>query len=199
MDHDFVLVVDPIDGTRSFAAGDPVWAVSVRARPIGSGRSSASSTRRLSTKPMLPSRISGATLNGQGDCRLASMRNSTPRRGLPGLWALHSDCGMQVLILNFCREFLRWRCASQGLLQGRWMLPSFPPMRRIGDIAACDLILTEAGGRLMNLRGRQPLYNRVHTLHGELVAGPDVLLTHFRAAAGPCRHVISFGPLPVFC
>ncbi len=52
------------------------------------------------------------------------------------------------------------------------------------DLAACDLIVTEAGGRLINLRGRQPLYNRAHTSHDELVAGPDALLNHFTAATG---------------
>ena len=53
------------------------------------------------------------------------------------------------------------------------------------DIAACDLIVTEAGGAIVGAcAARQPLYNRVHTLHGELAAGPEALLEHFTAAIG---------------
>jgi myo-inositol-1(or 4)-monophosphatase len=38
------------------------------------------------------------------------------------------------------------------------------------DIAAADLILREAGGLLTDLAGRQPVYNRPETSHGEMIA-----------------------------
>jgi myo-inositol-1(or 4)-monophosphatase len=38
------------------------------------------------------------------------------------------------------------------------------------DIAAADLILREAGGLLTDLAGRQLVYNRPETSHGEMIA-----------------------------
>jgi myo-inositol-1(or 4)-monophosphatase len=39
------------------------------------------------------------------------------------------------------------------------------------DLAACDLLVHEAGGRLTDLDGNPPLYNRETTRHGVLAAG----------------------------
>ncbi len=112
-----------------------------------------------------------------------AIHNSMLQRVSRGRWASHSDCEIPVLILNCCHEFLRWRCdpaAAAGALD----VALISANAQDWDLAACDLIVTEAGGRLINLRGKQPLYNRVHTLHGELIAGPEALLTHFTAGAG---------------
>jgi myo-inositol-1(or 4)-monophosphatase len=39
------------------------------------------------------------------------------------------------------------------------------------DLAACDLLVHEAGGRLTDLDGNPPVYNRETTRHGVLAAG----------------------------
>ncbi len=182
MDHDFVLVVDPIDGTRSFAAGDPVWAVSValvhRQRPvIGVVHAPALDETYVAVKD------SGATLNGQAIAvsRHAQFDAATRVAGPLGFAQRLRNAGLDFELLPRIPSLaVRISRVAAGALD----VALISANAQDWDIAACDLILTEAGGRLMNLRGRQPLYNRVHTLHGELVAGPDVLLTHFRAAAG---------------
>ena len=56
------------------------------------------------------------------------------------------------------------------------------------DLAAADLILHEAGGGLLDERGRAPTYAGRDTVHGALVAGSGELLAdHGRNHAGHPR------------
>ena len=55
------------------------------------------------------------------------------------------------------------------------------------DIAAADLILHEAGGRLTSLYGREIRYNRSSTQHGELIAGPHQILSQITGAMMQAR------------
>jgi myo-inositol-1(or 4)-monophosphatase len=45
------------------------------------------------------------------------------------------------------------------------------PRAQDWDLAACDLLVHEAGGRLTGLEGKAPVYNRSTLRHGALVAG----------------------------
>jgi myo-inositol-1(or 4)-monophosphatase len=61
------------------------------------------------------------------------------------------------------------------------------------DLAAADLILREAGGKLLNSSGECPAYAGATVAHGALVAGSgellyimaDVIARHARSASGP--------------
>jgi myo-inositol-1(or 4)-monophosphatase len=182
MEHDFVFVVDPIDGTRSFAAGDPVWAVSIalvhRQRPIiGVVHAPALDETYVAVKD------SGARLNGQAISvsRHPQFDAATRVAGPSGFAQRLRKSGLDFeLVPRIPSLAVRISKVAAGVLD----VALISANAQDWDLAACDLIVTEAGGRLINLRGRQPLYNRVHTLHGELVAGPGTLLTHFTAAAG---------------
>ena len=44
------------------------------------------------------------------------------------------------------------------------------------DLAAADLILSEAGGRLLDEKGGRPVYGGAEVRHGALVAGSGDLL-----------------------
>jgi myo-inositol-1(or 4)-monophosphatase len=44
------------------------------------------------------------------------------------------------------------------------------------DLAAADLILSEAGGRVVDESGRQPIYGNAVTSHEALAAGSGALL-----------------------
>jgi myo-inositol-1(or 4)-monophosphatase len=50
------------------------------------------------------------------------------------------------------------------------------------DLAAADLILSRAGGRILNASMTQPLYAREDTAHGVLVAGSAGLLENLASA-----------------
>jgi myo-inositol-1(or 4)-monophosphatase len=182
MDRDFVLVVDPIDGTRSFAAGNPVWAVSValvhRQRPIiGVVHAPALAETYVAVKD------AGARLNGQPIevSRRQQFDAETLVGGPFGFAQRLRHAGLEFELLPKIPSLaVRVSKVAAGALDAALISANAHDW----DLAACDLIVTEAGGRLINLRGRQPLYNRIHTLHGELAAGPEALLTQFTAAAG---------------
>jgi len=108
LDRRRVLIVDPIDGTRGYAAGDARWAVSIAlvedGRPIagvvhapamgetftaerGGG---AFLTRRRSRFPLAPGSI----------CARASPRPSRPR----------PSCSASACCFRRSRAFRRWRC-----------------------------------------------------------------------------------------
>lgn len=182
LDHDMVLIVDPIDGTRSFATGDPVWAISIalvrRNRPvIGIVHAPALAETYVAVKN------SGARLNGAAIS--VSSRPVLDQQAMVG-----GPYGFAQRLRKSGLEFellpripsLAVRLAKVGA--GAIDVALVSANAQDWDIAASDLIVSEAGGRLINLRGRGPLYNRTHTLHGELVAGGEPLLAQIIAAAG---------------
>ncbi|QAY97304.1 3'(2'),5'-bisphosphate nucleotidase CysQ [Methylovirgula ligni] len=181
-DGELVLVVDPIDGTRAFATGNPVWAVSValvdRHRPvIGIVHAPALAETYVGVKD------AGARLNGRAIevSRRRSFDAEAMVGGPFGFAQRLRSAGLEFELLPKIPSLaVRVSKVAAGALDAALISANAHDW----DIAACDLIVTEAGGTLRSLRGRQPLYNRVHTMHGELVAGPEVLLAQLAAADG---------------
>lgn len=181
LDRDLVLVVDPIDGTRSFAAGGPVWAVSIalvhQQRPVvGVVHAPALAETYAAVKG------GGARLNN-------TAIEVSRRRTFDAEVLVGGPFGFAQRLRNAGLEFellpkipslaVRISKVAAGAIDAALVSANAHDW----DLAACDLIVTEAGGQLISLRGHRPLYNRVHTLHGELAAGPEALLTQFMAAA----------------
>jgi myo-inositol-1(or 4)-monophosphatase len=61
---------------------------------------------------------------------------------------------------------------AQGVLDASFVKPN----SRDWDLAAADLILAEAGGRIVNAKGEEPLYATLAARHGPLAAGSGALL-----------------------
>ena len=183
--QDLVLVIDPIDGTKGFAAGLPTWAVAValvfRSRPIvGIVHAPAVSQTYVAVQSC------GARLNDR-EIHVSE---------LPKLQAGAKVAGPQRLAQNL---------HSVGLSFD--LLPKIPSLAlRIAhvaaggldaalvsenshdwDIAAADLILREAGGLLTSLDGDAPTYNRRDTRHGILVAAPLPIVAQIHAAVSHPR------------
>lgn len=182
LDHETVFVVDPIDGTRSFAAGDAVWAVSIALvrhhRPIiGIVYAPALGETYVAVKG------NGARLNGQAvsvSCRQSFNAEATVG-GPFGFAQRLRKSGLDFdLVPRIPSLAVRIVKVAAGTLDAALISANAQDW----DIAASDLIVSEAGGRLINLRGREPLYNRTHTLHGELVAASEPLLAEVISTAG---------------
>ncbi len=182
LDRDIVLVVDPIDGTRSFASGNPVWAVSFalvhnHGPVIGIVHAPALNETYVAV------RDGGARLNARPIAVSERQHfDAAARVGGPSGFAQRlRNTGVEFeLTAKIPSLAVRVAKVASGALDAALISANAHDW----DVAACDLIVTEAGGRLINLRGRQLLYNRVHTLHGELIAGPAPLLAQFTAAVG---------------
>jgi myo-inositol-1(or 4)-monophosphatase len=163
-----VFVVDPIDGTRGFLAGEAEWTVSLAVVEDGRPVAAALFAPALGTM-FEASAGGGASRNG------VSLRAST-RTEIAGA----NLAGSRRLV----REILETSSIS---LEYRGFVPSLAyrfalvaagevdvAVARRGaydwDLAAADLLVQEAGGRLADLDGDRPRYNGPNRRHAALVA-----------------------------
>lgn len=166
------FVVDPIDGTRGFLEGLRSWCVSVAV--VEDGRTLAGVLECPATEKTywaLPGE--GAFLNGR---RIAVRRPA----------AMVEIGGPKPLIALMPAEWqgrlsrvpyipsLAYRLAM--VANGRLDATFVKPNAHDWDIAAADLILREAGGALLDRKGRAPRYAGEVIQHGALVAGSGELL-----------------------
>lgn len=183
--QDLVFVVDPIDGTRGFAAGERAWAVSVavvhRQRPvIGVVYAPALGETYVAV------RNGGAQLNGR-DIQCSA------RKGLDASALVAGPLSMAGELRGVGLEFdllpkipslaLRIAKVAAGTLDAGLVSANSNDW----DLAAADLIVREAGGRLTSLFGRELFYNRVGTQHGELIAGSTLILNQITSAMMQAR------------
>jgi myo-inositol-1(or 4)-monophosphatase len=161
-----VWVVDPIDGTRAFLAGDADWAVSAalieRGRPIAAalcapvtGDLFVASVGRGATQ-------NGATISARATTSLSGARVAGPRPMLDALGRIgHFERVPRIRSLA-----LRFARAANGDIDAALASTDSNDW----DLAAADLLVHEAGGLLTGFDGRAPVYNLPDPVHGALVA-----------------------------
>lgn len=174
-------IVDPIDGTRNYLGGHDEWCVSVAlvedAAPV-----LAAVFAPASDEFFFAVRGRGTTLNGKavqaaGGSALDFSRVAGPK---PMVERLHTPGGdiklhprIGSLALRICR-------VADGVLDAAFAGGNSHDW----DLAAADLIVQEADGRMSDLSGDPILYNRREVTHGVLVAaGRDrhaSIVAHFR-------------------
>ncbi len=177
--RDLVWVVDPIDGTRAFMAGIPDWCVCiallsanvpvlgiVHAPALGLAPAGADGG---ATYEALAG--GGATLNGvairAASGPLASPRIAGPKPMLEAL-SQHLALAPQPRVPSLALRLAR---VADGSLDGGVVSPD----ARDWDLAAADLIVSEAGGTVTTLDGAKLAYNRPRPVHATLVvAGADL-------------------------
>ncbi len=161
------FVVDPIDGTKAFIDGRECWCVS--AAIVEDGKSLAG----VLDCPALNEKFEAQ----RGACsRLNGMVLQVTEPGL-----LPKIAGAKAFLNAYCEATghelehmhhvpsLAYRVA---MIACRKMDATFiKPNAHDWDLAAADLILTEAGGEILRVDGSRPQYARADTRHGTLVAG----------------------------
>jgi myo-inositol-1(or 4)-monophosphatase len=181
-----LLVVDPIDGTRAFVAGDPRWAVSVAlvvdARPVAGVVHAPALDETYAA-----ARGAGASLNGT---RIAVAGASDPRRYTaagprPILEAMGRKLGATIDIVPRVPSLAYRLCmAARGAVHFAVAAQNSHDW----DIAAADLLLEEAGGRLTDGSSERLLYNTRQIRRSALLGAPEQLaprlLGAFRDAIG---------------
>jgi myo-inositol-1(or 4)-monophosphatase len=180
LSKDIVLVVDPIDGTREFMRGHGVWAIAIalveEGRPlIGVVHAPALRETYVAAKG------AGARLNGAAIevSKLAAI-GAGARVAAPVLLAERlREAGLQFALQPKIPSLaLRIANVASGALDAGFASEN----ARDWDIAAADLILHEAGGRLASLDGCEIVYNRSNTRHGLLTAAPAQIHAEVNAA-----------------
>jgi myo-inositol-1(or 4)-monophosphatase len=161
-----VLIVDPIDGTRAFLAGDPRWAVAialvVEGRPVAGVVHAPALDETYAAARGRGATLNGATIAVSARTTLDHARIAGPK---PMVDAIGRAAG-----LSFDHQpkipSLAYRMAL--LARGAIDLALASEKSHDWDIAAADLILEEAGGRLVEAKGQPLVYNRAQTRHGAL-------------------------------
>jgi myo-inositol-1(or 4)-monophosphatase len=181
-----VWIVDPIDGTRGYLAGREDWCVSVAlvedASPV-----LAAVFVPASDEFFFAMRGQGAALNDMPVCaatgtELDFSRVAGPK---PLVERLSRSAGDIVLHPRIGSLALRLCRVAQGSLDAAFA----GGQSRDWDLAAANLIVQEANGRMTALSGDTILYNRREVTHGVLVAaGRDRharIVGHFKSRPLP--------------
>lgn len=167
LERPLTWVVDPIDGTRAYLNHQPDWSVSVAlvsdGLPVlGAVYAPASDEFYFAT------RDGGVTLNAAApraapgtELDLARMAGPKPlvERLEPEAAGTASHLRIGSLALRLCR-----------VADGRIDAAFAGGHSRDWDLAAADVIVHEAGGKMTALTGEPLVYNRADVTHGLLVA-----------------------------
>ncbi len=165
-----LFIVDPIDGTRAFMAGDPRWGVSVALVEAGTP------TIGILHMPALAQTFTA--ILGQG----AFLNEHPIKVSQAKVLAGGRFAGPQPLLERFARTgepispkgkvpSLAYRIALVAAGEIEAGLAS--TNAHDWDIAAADLIVHEAGGFLADMQGKRPAYNQLLPKHGILAAAPE--------------------------
>jgi myo-inositol-1(or 4)-monophosphatase len=176
-----IFVVDPIDGTRSFASGHPYWAIALAlvqdGRPLfGVVHAPALGETYVAVKG------AGARLNGEiiKVSKRMTLRPDAKVAAPASLAAELRKSGLEFTLQPRIPSLaMRIVLVASGALDAGFAAENAHDW----DIAAADLILEEAGGRLASLDGQTLTYNRGETRHGVLTAAPAQIHAEVNAAA----------------
>jgi myo-inositol-1(or 4)-monophosphatase len=173
-----VWVVDPIDGTRAFVEGIPTWCISVAL--VEDGRPLLGAVYNPSTGECFRARRGGgAELGGR------PIRARANGAAINGAHVVGPRPVMEALAATGLRRgdsiyALAYRLVS--VADGRIDAAISSGRAKDWDIAAADVILAEAGARLVQMDGATPVYNRPVPAHQPLVAATEPLNAALRAA-----------------
>lgn len=166
------FVVDPIDGTKAFIDGRDVWCVSVavveNGRPLCGVLDCPAKGEVYAATLGGGSRKDGQTLSiGEpaGELKVAGPKHFT----VP----FANSQEKRVEAVGHVPS-LAYRIAM--IAAGRISATFVKPNAHDWDIAAADLILSEAGGMLVKSDGKRPLFGMQTVSHGVLAAGHPKLI-----------------------
>ena len=174
-----VFIVDPIDGTRAFMEGRDTWVVS--AAITEHGRSLAGVLYAPSLDELYIADASGRVEKNGAALRVIEhdrpARVSAADDMMKRFGASLGDTERLSRIPS-----LAYRLAM--IADGRLDATIVKPNAHDWDLAAADLILTNAGGGVRDVRGEAPLYNLPTPRHGVLFAARHDLLAPLVERAG---------------
>ncbi len=172
LQHRRIFIVDPIDGTRAFVRGDEDWTVSLAivedGRPIAAAVFCPPREELFVASLGGGTRLNGTTVRTSGATHLAGARIAGPKGFVRS--TTFTDAGIEPVPLV---HSLAYRISL--VAAGRLDAAAASSKACDWDVAAADLLVQEAGGRLTDLDGRPVVYNRETVRHPPLVASTPVL------------------------
>ncbi len=184
-------IVDPIDGTRDFVRGNPLWSVLIGLE-VGDQLNGDPSTKEIVAGvvhlPLLnqtcwASRGDGAFRN---DTRLHVSPIDDPRQAVISVNSINriADLPFAKNLLDWCQQFWAMRCLGgtpDAIMLAAGEIDAWiEPKVAAWDLAAVSVILEEAGARFFSFRGERTIH------HGNAIActpGLESELRNFVAAS----------------
>ena len=171
-----VWVVDPLDGTRDFIAGRPEFVVSVAlvedTKPVIGIIYNPVTEELFTAVKDQPSQLDGSVISCSTKLQLSESAIYVSRSETrAGLWEQYKDLFKKQVVCGSVAYKLAHIAASHGDL-----FVSLKP-KNDWDICAGDLIIRNAGGKLINRKSDTMRYNTAVPFipHG-LIAGPSQLV-----------------------
>ncbi|MGB7286502.1 MAG: 3'(2'),5'-bisphosphate nucleotidase CysQ [Salaquimonas sp.] len=161
-----LFVVDPIDGTRGFLAGNKQWCISIgiveNTRPIAGALECPALNEHFTA-----SKGFGAYLNGSKMDQLVSHAIGTITGSRKLNEVMSDDNQLTAKVLPFVPS-LAYRLAmvAKGSLDGAVARPGAHDW----DLAAAHILLDEAGGKMTDILGTERRYNQPNPKSGSLLA-----------------------------
>ncbi len=186
-------IVDPVDGTRNFVRGVPLWATLVACEEV-----SASGSQVVAAAVGIPALDEwyDAVLGGGARCNGTPIRVSTVDRLDQSLWCFETPgkwwdrAGIAGVFSDLAGTVALARGLSDAyghmlVASGRAEL-MIEPSLSIWDVAATSLVVTEAGGRFSDLAGRPSITSQNAVVSNGRVheAALDLIRRH-RKTSGP--------------
>ena len=182
-------VVDPIDGTKNFVRGVPVWATLIALvvnDEVVVGVVSAPALGRRWWASLGGGAFAGKSLMSPSPCRVSEVERledaSLSYASISG-WVEAGQGQEFVDLLRTC-----WRTRAYGDFWSYMLLAeggvdiACEPELALHDMAACSIVVTEAGGRFTDLEGRPgPHGAGAYATNGRL---HDTVLAQLRPAGG---------------
>ena len=153
-------VIDPIDGTKSFVRGVPVWATLIAlmdGATVGAGLVSAPALGRRWWAAAGSGAYTGKSLSSATRMAVSKVERLTDASlsysSLPG-WL---DIGREAAFLGLARDV--WRTRAYGDFWSYMLVAegavdvAAEPQVALHDLAAPSIVVTEAGGRFTDLEG----------------------------------------------
>jgi myo-inositol-1(or 4)-monophosphatase len=164
-------IVDPIDGTRSFVAGREDWAIC--AALVERGRPVAAVVELPATGESFAAiKGGGATKNGQKISASTKAEAESAAIARPAkLNAAFAALGNPVRVPRIHSIAVRLSRVASGEIDGALAAANANDW----DLAAADLLVHEAGGKITDAEGRIPVYNLAAHIHGALIAAGSAL------------------------
>lgn len=175
-----VWIVDPIDGTRAYMSGGHDWCV--EAALVEDGRPIAGALFAPVTDELfIAVRGGGATRNGQPIRVSQAPAVAGALADGPAVWldTIDSQHGPLRRVTRIRSLALRIARVATGELDAAFASPNGHDW----DLAAADLLVHEAGGRLTTLDGLPLAYNAPVPRHGALVSAGTRLYPSIMDAA----------------
>jgi myo-inositol-1(or 4)-monophosphatase len=163
----YVWVIDPIDGTRAYLAGQTDWAISAalveNARPIAACLYAPALDEFFAARAGAGSTLNGNAIAATHGADLHGIRIAGPQKFLERLSSIMPPFTRLPRGHSLALRLVR---VAQGLCDAAFAGGNSHDW----DLAAADLLVHEAGGALTPLAGGTIAYNRPVPRHGMLVA-----------------------------